>query len=232
MHPATLIFRRTLLPAFFSCFYAFDSNNNTIQKAQKFGRALEKRRVELVTAEQSLDVTDDQEAELKREMENLSEEANEAAESKMRLENDVREASIPVKAKERERGLLARELAQEKKKRDNAVRRLDQARRQILESRGNVAEEERARTRKIAQTESDLARAKEQVEPLREEITIHLNNYQEIEPAVAQMKETLEGTQKQLAAVQQKVNAMQQESGEGRAMLAVFGRKCQALYEV
>jgi len=232
MHPATLIFRRTLLPSFFSCFYAFDSNNNTIQKAQKFGRALEKRRVELVTAEQSLDVTDDQEAELKREMENLSEEANEAAESKMRLENDVREASIPVKAKERERGLLARELAQEKKKRDNAVRRLDQARRQILESRGNVAEEERARTRKIAQTESDLARAKEQVEPLREEITIHLNNYQEIEPAVAQMKETLEGTQKQLAAVQQKVNAMQQESGEGRAMLAVFGRKCQALYEV
>ena len=165
-------------------------------------------------------------------MENLSEEANEAAESKMRLENDVREASIPVKTKERERGLLARELAQEKKKRDNAVRRLDQARRQILESRGNVAEEERARTRKIAQTESDLARAKEQVEPLREEIAIQLRNYNEIEPAIAQMKETLDGTQKQLLAVQQKVNAMQQESGEGRAALAVFGSKCKALYEV
>lgn len=165
-------------------------------------------------------------------MENLSEEANEAAESKMRLENAVREASIPVKSKERERGLLARELASEKKKRDGAVRRLEGARRQILESRGNVAEEERARTRKIAQTEADLTRAKEQVEPLREEIAMQLRNYQEIEPAAAQMKETLDGTNRQLGAVQQKVKAMEQESGDGRAALAVFGSKCKALYEV
>jgi chromosome segregation ATPase len=179
-----------------------------------------------------LDVSDDQEIELKKEMENLSEEANDASESKTRLENAVRDASIPVKSKERERGLLARELAQEKKKRDNAVRRLEQARRQILESQGNVAEEERERTRKIAKTEADLARLKEQVEPLREEQVVHLRLYQEIEPALMQMKETLDATKRQLNAVQQKVNAMQQDSGEGKAALAMFGSKCKALYEV
>lgn len=165
-------------------------------------------------------------------MENLSEEANAASESKTSLENAVRDALIPVKSKERERGLLARELAQEKKKRDNAVRRLEQARRQILESQGNVAEEERERTRKIAKAESDLARLKEQVEPLREEQVVHLRLYQEIEPALTQMKETLDGTKRQLNAVQQKVNAMQQDSGEGKAALAMFGSKCKALYEV
>ncbi|KAL3811194.1 LOW QUALITY PROTEIN: hypothetical protein ACHAXA_004496 [Cyclostephanos tholiformis] len=214
-----------------SCHREFMEQLDEEMKAQKYSKALEKRRVELATAEQSLDVTDDQEIELKKEMESLTEEASDAAESKTRLENEVRDASIPVKSKERERSLLARELAQEKKKRDSAVRRLEQARRQILESQGNVAEEERARTRKIAQTEADLARAKEQVEPLREEVAIHLRKYQEIEPALAQTKETLDGTMKQLVAVQQKLTAMQQESGEGRAALAVFGSKCKALYE-
>jgi chromosome segregation ATPase len=202
------------------------------QKAQKYGRVLEKKRVELTEAESTLDVTDDKETELNRQMQDLAEEANTAAETKTRLENEVREASMPIKKKEQERGLLGRELAQEKKKYSSAVRRLEQARKQILESQGNVAEEERTRTRKIAQTETDLARAKEQVEPLKEEVRLQLSNYQDVEPAVAQMKETMEGTQRQVNAVQQKMNTLQQDSGEGRTALAVFGNKCKALYEV
>ena len=188
--------------------------------------------MELTEAESTLDVTDDKETELNRQMQDLAEEANTAAETKTRLENEVREASMPIKKKEQEHDLLGRELAQEKKKHSSAVRRLEQARKQILESQGNVAEEERTRTRKIAQTETDLARAKEQVEPLKEEVRLQLSNYQDVEPAVAQMKETMEGTQRQVNAVQQKMNTLQQDSGEGRTALAVFGNKCKALYEV
>ena len=118
-----------------------------------------------------------------------------------------------MNGKEQEQKLLARELLQEKKKHKSAVRRLENARRQILESQGNAAEEERARTRKIASTESDLARAKEQVDPLKEKVAEHLREYQDIEPAVSQVKETREGTEKQVYAVQQKLKAMQAESG-------------------
>lgn len=170
--------------------------------------------------------------EVNRQLKELTEEATTSANDKMQLENDLKAAMAPVKSKERERGLLSRELAQEKKKHASAVRRLEQARRQILESQGNVAEEERVRTRRIAQTENDLARARDQVEPLKEEVTKHLRNYQDIEPAVQQAKETMDGTERQLAGVQQKMNAMQQESRDGMASLALFGSKCKALYEV
>ena len=206
--------------------------HSIVQKAHKYAKALEKRRAEFTTAEQSIDVTDDQEMEVNRKLRELTEEAKASADDKMQLENDLKAAQAPIKSKERERGLLSRELAQEKKKHASAVRRLEQARRQILESQGNVAEEERVRTRKITQTENDLARAKDQLEPLKEEVSKHLRDYQDIEPAVNQVKETMDGTERQLAGVQQKMNAMQQESRDGMAALAVFGSKCKALYEV
>ena len=101
-----------------------------------------------------------------------------------------------------------------------------------MESQGNAAEDERVRTRKIAQTEIDLSRAKEQVDPLKDQIAKHLRDYQDVEPSVNQNKETREGTEKQLYAVQQKVRAMQAESGEGKQALAVFGSKCTALHAV
>ena len=98
-------------------------------------------------------------------MQDLTEEANAAVETKRQLEDEVKTLTAPVKGKEQERKLLARELAQEQKKHKSAVRRLDQARKQILESQGNVAEEERTRTRKIQTTEADIASAKEKVDP-------------------------------------------------------------------
>lgn len=202
------------------------------QKAQKYAKALEKRRLEFTTAEQSVNVTDDQEMEVNKQLKELTDEANAAAADKLQLENDLKADQAPIKLKERERGLLSRELAQEKKKHASAIKRLDDARRHILESQGNVAEEERVRTRKIAQTENDLARAREQVEPLKEQVNEHLRKYQDIEPAMQQAKETMDGTERQLAGVQHKMNALQQESGGGMAALAVFGGKCKALYEV
>eukprot|EP00581_Thalassiosira_minuscula_P008708 CAMPEP_0183707658 /NCGR_PEP_ID=MMETSP0737-20130205/4176_1 /TAXON_ID=385413 /ORGANISM="Thalassiosira miniscula, Strain CCMP1093" /LENGTH=1232 /DNA_ID=CAMNT_0025935381 /DNA_START=12 /DNA_END=3710 /DNA_ORIENTATION=- len=201
-----------------------------MKKAQKFSKALEKRKAELVTAEQSVNVTDDEEIALKNKLDELTEEANQAAEAKTKLENDVKNSLAPIKKKEQEKSVIKRELTQAKKMHKGALRRLEMARKEILESQGNAAEEERARTRKIAQTEQDLAGAKEKVDPLKEEIAKHLREYQDVEPSVAQTKETREGTERQLHAVQQKVRAMQAESGEGRQALAVFGSKCTALH--
>eukprot|EP00571_Detonula_confervacea_P004119 CAMPEP_0172311834 /NCGR_PEP_ID=MMETSP1058-20130122/15802_1 /TAXON_ID=83371 /ORGANISM="Detonula confervacea, Strain CCMP 353" /LENGTH=1228 /DNA_ID=CAMNT_0013025129 /DNA_START=30 /DNA_END=3716 /DNA_ORIENTATION=+ len=210
-----------------------DQLNEEMKKCHKYGKALEKRRAELTTAEQTLNVTDDEETILNKQVTELSEEANTAAEAKMQLENDVKKASAPIKQKERDRGLLARELAQEKKKHKGALQRLDRARKEILATAGNAAEEERVRTRKIAQTESDLAKAKDQADPLQEEVQKHLREYNHLEPSMNQMKETREGTDRQVWAVQNKLKAMQDESGGGggSAALAVFGSKCKRLYE-
>jgi len=205
--------------------------NDEMKKAQKFGKKLEKMRAELTNAEQSLNVTDDEEIALKNKLDELTEEANQAAEAKTKLENDLKTSLAPIKQKERDREVLSREHAQAKKAHKGAVRRLQRAREEILKSQGNAKEEERARTRKIAQTESDLANAKEGVDPLKEEIARHLRDYQDVEPSVGQNKETREGTERQLHAVQQRVRAMQAESGEGSRALAVFGSKCKPLYE-
>jgi len=150
----------------------------------------------------------------------------------MKLEDELASLRVPVKGKEQERKLLARELAQEKKKHKSALKRLDNARRQIMETQGNAAEEERNRTRKIAAAETSLASAKEQVDPLKEQVSVHLREYQDIEPAVNQVKETKEGTEKQVHAVNQKLKQMQAESGDGRAALTVFGRHCTKLHDV
>ena len=162
----------------------------------------------------------------------MTEEANEAAQTKTQIEQDLKRAMAPVKQKEREKDILSRESASAKKRLKAAQCRLEDARKQILEAAGNAAEEERVRTRKIAQTETDLARAKERVDPIKEEINKQLRRYEEMKPALDQKKETREGTERQLQAVQRKVRDLQAEAGEGNKALAMFGPKCKALYEV
>ncbi|KAL9181634.1 hypothetical protein ACHAXT_010439 [Thalassiosira profunda] len=203
-----------------------------LKKEQKFARSLEKRKGELVEAEKTLNVTDDEEIELKNQLTALAEEASEAAEGCSTLKNELSEAKAPLKQKERDRGVLARELAQAKKAHKNAQKRLERARKEVMESQGNAANEERERTRKIAQTEQDLAAAKEKVDPLKEDVQRYLTDYQDVAPSVDNMKETREGTEKQVHAVQQRLKAMQAESGgAGSRALAVFGSKCKPLYE-
>ncbi|KAL7539962.1 hypothetical protein ACHAWF_012462 [Thalassiosira exigua] len=202
-----------------------------LQKSQKFSRALEKRRADLVTAEQSLNFTDDEETALNDRLAELTEEAQAAATSRTTLENEYKASQGPARQKEREREVTARELAQAKKTHKKAIQRLDRARKEILESQGNAAEEVHVRTRKIADTERDLAAAKEKVDPLKEEIAKYLSDYQDVSPALEQTKETTEGTEKQVRAVQNKLRAMQAEGGAGGRALAVFGSKCKPLYE-
>jgi chromosome segregation ATPase len=211
---------------------SYDIIHLRLQKAGKYAKNVEKQRAKVTEAESKVDVTDGEETALNKQLQDLTEEANAAVETKRQLEDEVKALTAPVKGKEQERKLLARELAQEQKKHKSAVRRLDQARKQILESQGNVAEEERTRTRKIQTTEADIASSKEKVDPLKAKVAEHLHNYQDIAPAVNQMKETREGTEKQVHAVQQKIKAMQAEGGEGRAALTVFGSKCTKMYDV
>ena len=203
-----------------------------LQEAGRYGRGLEKASARVEEAEARANVEDGEEEALNKQLAELTEEANVAAESKVKLEDELTSLKGPVKEKENERKLLARELAQEKKKHKSALKRLDNARRQIMETQGNAAEEERERTRKIAAAETSLASAKEQVDPLKEQVSVHLREYQDIEPAVNQVKETREGTEKQVYAVNQKLKQMQAESGDGRAALTVFGRHCTKLHDV
>ena len=202
------------------------------QKSAKYSRALEKKRVELNEAESSVNVTDDEEIKYKNLISELTEEAAKAADHKRQMENELKTMEAPVKQKERDRKIFVKELDQAKKMHKGAVRRLANARKQILESQGNVQEEERIRTRKIADTEKDLANAKEEVDPLKEQINKHLADYQEYKPSQDQAKETRDGTQRQLGAVEHKLREMQKESGEGQQALAVFGSKCKAMYTV
>ena len=165
-------------------------------------------------------------------MEELTEEARVAAEAKRKLEQDLKIAENPIKAKERDMKILRTEIKNSQKKLVSARRRLDQAREEIIESQGNAAEEERTRTRKIAETETDLARAKERVAPLNEQVYKLLREYEDLEGPKNTAEEAHNGTERQLNAVKNKIRSLQSEAGGGNKSLAMFGPKCGPLYEV
>jgi len=165
-------------------------------------------------------------------LEELTEEARVAAEAKRKLEQDLKIAENPIKAKERDMKILRTEIKNSQKKLVSARRRLDQAREEIIESQGNAAEEERTRTRKIAETETDLARAKERVAPLKEQVYKLLREYEDLEGPKNTAEEAHNGTERQLNAVKNKIRSLQSEAGGGNKSLAMFGPKCGPLYEV
>ena len=188
--------------------------------------------MELANYEKKLNVTDDEEIEFKNQLEELTEEARLAAEAKRKLEQDLKIAENPIKAKERDMKILRTEMKTSQKKLNSARRRLDQARQDIVESQGNVDEEERTRTRKIAETEADLARAKERVDPLTEEIGRYLTEYEDLIEPTKNAEGARNGTERQINAVQNKIRSLQSEAGGGNNSLAMFGPKCKPLYEV
>ena len=202
-----------------------------IQQAKKFTKSVEKYRAELANYEAKLNVTDDEEIALKNRLDELNEEARLAAEAKNTLEKDLKVAENPIKAKENDMKVLRREISQAEKKLKNARRRLDSARKEIIESQGNAAEEERTRTRKIAELESDLTRAKERMAPLKEQVRKFLREYEDLEDPRRNASDALHGTERQLSAVQQKIRSLQSEAG-GNNALAMFGPKCKQLHGV
>jgi chromosome segregation ATPase len=164
----------------------------------KLRKNLEKRQKELREAEDAVNVTDDEEIAAKNRLQELIAESTEAANNKIQLEQELKRATQPLKQKEREHQIIEKELASAKKRLKNAQFRLEKARREVIESAGNAAEEERARTRKIAQLESDLAHGKPKLDPLKERIADELRRYQEMEPEEAQKKEVREATERQV----------------------------------
>jgi len=150
----------------------------------------------------------------------------------MQLEKDLKIAENPIKAKERDLKILRTEIKTSQKKLNSARHRLQKARQDILESQGNAAEEERTRTRKIAETEADLARAKERQAPLKDEVNKFLTEFEDLRQPKENADEARKGTERQLNAVQQKIRSLQSEAGGGNSSLALFGPKCKPLYEV
>ena len=180
--------------------------------------------------ENKLNVTDDEEIACKNQLEELTEEASVAADAKMKLERDLKTAENPIKAKERDMKILRTEIKSAQKKLVSARRRLEEARKEILDNQGNAAEEERTRTRKIAETEANLARAKERMTPVTEELKKFYNEYEELEDPKKNAIEAQNGTERQLNAVKHKLRSLQSEAGNNS--LTMFGPKCKALYEV
>jgi len=175
---------------------------NEMKKRKKLQKQLEKRKTELEEAEKTVNVTDDEEAAAKNRLSELTNESNQAAQLKIRLEQELKKAMQPLKAKERELSVVEKEVASAKKRLKGAQFRLEKARKEILESVGNAAEEERQRTRKIAQLEKDIADGRPRVEPLRQRIGEELAAFQEMEPEGEQKKRLTEQTQKQVSFIE------------------------------
>lgn len=167
-----------------------------LKQRAKLQKNLEKRRAELEEAEKTVNVTDDEEAAANDRLKELSEEGEEAAEMKMQLERELKLLQQPLKKKEQDVKVIQKEVASAQKRLKNAQNRLERARQEVLDSMGNAAEEERQRTRKIAQLERDIADGRPRLDPLKERITETLNRYNELQPEVDAKASLKDATQK------------------------------------
>ena len=169
---------------------------NEMKNRSKLQKNLDKYKGALEEAEKSVNVTDDEEAAATERLEELARESEEAANVKIQMEKELKLAEMPLKEKERDMKIVIKEIGSAKKKLQSARNRLDRARKEILDSAGNAAEEERQRTRKIAQLESDIADGRPRVEPLKEKIGEELAAFQAIEPEKEQKKQLTNQTEK------------------------------------
>lgn len=169
---------------------------NEMKNRSKLQKNLDKYKGALEEAEKSVNVTDDEEAAATERLEELARESEEAANVKIQMEKELKLAEMPLKEKERDMKIVIKEIGSAKKKLQSARNRLDRARKEILDSAGNAAEEERQRTRKIAQLESDIADGRPRVEPLKEKIGEELAAFQAIEPEKEQKKQLTNQTDK------------------------------------
>jgi chromosome segregation ATPase len=168
-----------------------------LKQRAKLQKNLEKRQGELAEAEKTVNVTDDEEAAANERLKELSEEGEEAAELKMQLERELKLLQQPLKKKEQDVKVIQKEVASAQKRLKSAQNRLERARQEVLDSMGNAAEEERQRTRKIAQLERDIADGRPKLDPLKERITEALNRYNELQAEVGpktQLKQDTERT--------------------------------------
>lgn len=167
----------------------------------KMTKNLEKRQADLVVAEKNVNVTDDEETAAKDRLDELTKETQEAADHKIALEKELKIAMQPLKQKEQEAKVVEKELASCQKRLKSARFRLERARQEILDTAGNAAEEERERTRKIAQLEADIAEGKPRLDPLKERIGEECTAYQEMQPEGEQKKRLTEQTEKQVCVM-------------------------------
>lgn len=167
-----------------------------LKKRGKLQKHAEKLRADLIEAEKTVNVTDDEETAANERLQDLAEEANEAAKHKVELEQELKRAQQPLRKKEQDVKVILKEVAAAQKRLRGAQNRLDRARQEILNSAGNAAEEERQRTRKIAQLERDIADGKPKIEQLKEKITEELHSYQDLQPEHEMKKSLKEATEK------------------------------------
>jgi chromosome segregation ATPase len=157
-------------------------HQNELKNRTKLLKNLDKRTAELEQATKAANVTDDEETAAKNRLRELTEESNEAAQNKISLEQELKKYMAPLKTKERELQILTKEVASAKKRLQSSQFRLEKARKEILDSAGNAAEEERQRTRKIAMLEREIAEAKPRLDPLKERINEEYTGYNELSP--------------------------------------------------
>ena len=226
---------------------------NELKNRSKLQKNLDKYKGALEQAEESVNVTDDQEAAATERLEELARESDEAANVKIQMEKELKLAEMPLKEKERDLKIVAKEIGSAKKKLQSARNRLERARKEILDSAGNAAEEERQRTRKIAQLESDIADGRPRVEPLKEKIGEEYDAYKAIEPEKEQKKQLTKDTEKAVSvfliafffypgnlvlkcdccspfrkrsAIENRIRGLQSEAGGGEKSLSMYGHKC------
>ena len=172
-----------------------------LKKRAKLQKHVEKLSAELVEAEKTVNVTDEEEADANKKLKELLEEANEAAKKKIELEQELKLAQQPLRKKEQDAKVVVKEVAAAQKRLKGAQHRLEKARQDILNSAGNAAEEERQRTRKIAQLERDIADGKPRVDPLKDKITEELHAYEEIKPEFEAKKSLSESTERTVSFI-------------------------------
>ena len=222
----------------FKVSYAWSLYNEQLQRVETHEKQLtewkakhRRRLEEYDTAKQEAENAESstgRKSQLDDKMNALSEEAQSSAKLQQEIEVELRTAMQPKKKLEQELHAHKRNFKDAHRKHDAASRRLQDARKQIMEMAGSAQSEEAKRTKKIQDTETKISSLKLTLTELKDKVSQFRQEYEEMEPSVETVKQNASSANNQFQAVNKKLKDLQSSASNS---LAVFGQKCMAMHQ-
>jgi chromosome segregation ATPase len=192
------------------------------QNAREFRAKAEKKLEELTQAEAATQEGNSEEHELRTRVQELSDEANSQADLKRDAEVDYKKAREPVKALERQLKTLGSEKSSAERTLQQAKRRLEQKRQEIMAREGSKESDAAQRIQRLQEAEETFAQLKTEYDQTKQEVTDSLRAYEELEPNVLQAKANVQDMERRRHAIDSKIRSLESGSGDS---VAVFGQR-------
>ena len=184
---------------------------------------MEKKKLELSQAEEALTSPDDDVDTKRVRIDELVKEAQEQTTLKQTLEANLKRAHVPQRARGEQLRRITADLSIAENTLDEAKRRLEEKRQDIITKAGSAESEAARRTERLKDTEDKLAKAREDYDSTKQAVANAYRAFEELSPQVDLTKQRVSEARRKCMAVEAKIRELESNSNSSVAM---FGQRC------